>query len=94
MGEIDQGDAPIDEATMRAVHLPPFKAAIEAGAMAIMVSYSSINGAKMSASSHWLTDVVASLLLGTGWAALWFGVLAPSQRTLRPRTPVSPARDP
>jgi beta-glucosidase len=58
MGGIDQGDAPIDEATMRAVHLPPFKAAIEAGAMAIMVSYSSINGAKMSASSHWLTDVV------------------------------------
>jgi membrane-associated phospholipid phosphatase len=45
-------------------------------------------------SAHWLTDVVASLLLGTGWAALWFGVLAPSQRTLRPRTPVSPARDP
>ena len=30
-------------------------------------------------SAHWLTDVVASLLLGTGWAALWFGVLAPSQ---------------
>ena len=30
-------------------------------------------------SAHWLTDVLASLLLGTGWAALWFGVLAPSQ---------------
>lgn len=45
-------------------------------------------------SAHWLTDVLASLLLGTGWAALWFGVLAPSQHTLRPRTTVSPARDP
>ena len=31
-------------------------------------------------SAHWLTNVVASLLLGTGWAALWFGVLAPSGR--------------
>ena len=58
MGGIDQGDAQISEAEMRAVHLPPFKAAIDAGAMAIMVSYSSFNGAKMSSSSHWLTDVI------------------------------------
>jgi beta-glucosidase len=58
MGGIDQGDAPITEDEMRAVHLPPFKAAIDAGAMAIMVSYSSFDGTKMSASSHWLNDVV------------------------------------
>lgn len=45
-------------------------------------------------SAHWLTDVVASLLLGTGWTARWLGVLAPSQRTLRPPTTLSPARDP
>src|SRR5450631_1114220 len=45
-------------------------------------------------SAHWLTDVLASLLLGTGWAALWFGVLAPTQRTPYPRTTVSPAREP
>jgi beta-glucosidase len=58
MGGIDQGDAQITEAEMRAVHLPPFKAAIDAGAMAIMISYSSYNGTKMSASSQWLTSVV------------------------------------
>jgi beta-glucosidase len=58
MGGIDQGDAQITEAEMRSVHLPPFKAAVDAGAMAIMVSYSSFNGTKMSASAHWLTDVV------------------------------------
>jgi beta-glucosidase len=58
MGGIDQGDAQITEAQMRAVHLPPFQAAIDAGAMAIMVSYSSFNGAKMSGSAHWLTDVI------------------------------------
>jgi beta-glucosidase len=58
MGGIDQGDAQITEAQMRAVHLPPFQAAVDAGAMAIMVSYSSFNGAKMSGSAHWLTDVI------------------------------------
>jgi len=57
-GGIDQGDAEIDEATMRAVHLPPFAAAIDAGALSIMVSYSSWNGTKMSASAKWLTDVI------------------------------------
>jgi beta-glucosidase len=57
-GGIDQGDAVLGEDVMRAVHLPPFRAAIEAGAMAIMVSYSSWNGTKMSASQHFLTDVL------------------------------------
>ncbi len=56
-GGIDQGAAQMTEAQMRAVHLPPFKAAIDAGAMAIMVSYSSFAGTKMSASPHWLTEV-------------------------------------
>jgi beta-glucosidase len=66
-GGIDQGDAQITEAEMRAVHLPPFKAAIDAGAMAIMVSYSSFDGTKMSASSHWLTDVVKGELGFSGF---------------------------
>ena len=57
-GGIDQGDVEITEDEMRAVHLPPFQAAMDAGAMAIMVSYSSWNGTKMSSSSHWLTDVL------------------------------------
>jgi beta-glucosidase len=58
MGGIDQGDAQISEAEMRAVHLPPFQAAVRAGAMSIMVSYSSWNGVKMSSSTKWLTDVI------------------------------------
>ena len=42
-------------------------------------------------SAHWLTDVLASLLLGAGWAALWFGVLVPSRRTpwARPFPPIT-----
>jgi beta-glucosidase len=61
-GGIDQGDTELTEAEMRAVHLPPFQAAIDAGAMALMVSYSSWNGTKMSASTQWLTDVIKTEL--------------------------------
>jgi beta-glucosidase len=57
-GGIDQGDDQLTEAQMRAVHLPPFQAAIAAGAMSMMVSYSSWNGTKMSASTEWLTTVI------------------------------------
>jgi beta-glucosidase len=57
-GGIDEGDSQITEAQMRAVHLPPFKAAIDAGVMSIMVSFSSWNGTHMSASSKWLTGVI------------------------------------
>ncbi len=56
--EIDQGDMPVDEATLRAVHLPPYQANIEAGAQSIMVSYSSWNGTKLHAHEYLLTDVL------------------------------------
>jgi beta-glucosidase len=66
-GGIDQGETRISEAQMRAVHLPPFKAAVDAGAMAIMVSYSSFAGTKMSTSTHWLTDVLKGELGFSGF---------------------------
>jgi beta-glucosidase len=59
---IDRGDAMLDEATIRAVHLPPFKAAIDAGAMTILVSYSSINGTAMINNSQWLTAILKTEL--------------------------------
>jgi PAP2 superfamily protein len=31
--------------------------------------------------AHWLTDVLAGLLIGAGWAAPWFGVWAPAGRS-------------
>lgn len=55
---IDQGDARIDEDMLRAVHLPPYKAAIEAGAQNVMVSFSSWNGLKMHAQRYLITDVL------------------------------------
>ena len=66
-GGIDQGEARISEAQMRALRLPPFKAAVDAGAMAIMVSYSSFAGTKMSASPRWLTGVIKGELGFTGF---------------------------
>jgi beta-glucosidase len=56
--KIDQGNADIDEATLRAVHLPPYKAAIEAGALNVMISFSSWQGLKMHAQKYLITDVL------------------------------------
>lgn len=55
---IDQGNTEVDEATLRAIHLPPYVAAIAAGARNIMVSYSSWQGLKMHAHRYLLTDVL------------------------------------
>ena len=55
---IDQGDTRIDEAELRRRHLPPYQAAITAGARSIMVSFSSWNGLKMHANRYLVTDVL------------------------------------
>ncbi len=59
---IDRGNAMLDDATLQAVHLPPFQAAMNAGAMAILVSYSSLNGTLMINDSQYLTDVMKTQL--------------------------------
>lgn len=64
---VDQGDARIDEATLRAIHLPPYQAAIAAGARSIMVSFSSWNGVKMHGHKVLLTDVLKGELGFTGF---------------------------
>ncbi len=55
---LDQGDTRVDEATVRALFLPPYKAAVDVGALSIMVSFSSWNGTKMHAQKYLLTDVL------------------------------------
>lgn len=55
---LDQGVTDVDEATLRAVHLPPYQAAIEAGAKSLMASFSSWGGKKMHAQGYLLTDVL------------------------------------
>ncbi len=56
--KLDQGVTDVDEATLRAVHLPPYQDAIEAGAQSIMVSYSSWGGMKMHAQHYLITEVL------------------------------------
>jgi beta-glucosidase len=72
---IDQGDTVCDEATLRRLYLPPYRAAIRAGVGSIMVSYSSWNGVKMHGNKHLLTGVLKDELgfrgfLVSDWAAI------------------------
>jgi beta-glucosidase len=55
---LDQGDARLDEATLRRVHLPPYQAALAAGARSVMASFSSWNGDKVHGSRFLLTDLL------------------------------------
>ncbi|HET8662007.1 MAG TPA: glycoside hydrolase family 3 protein [Micromonosporaceae bacterium] len=72
---IDQGDALIDEATLRAVHLPPYQAAIAAGARSVMVSYSSWNGAKLHGHDYLINTVLKGDLGFGGFVVSdWGGV--------------------
>jgi beta-glucosidase len=72
---VDQGNAVCDETTLRKLFLPPYIAAVKAGAKSIMVSYSSWNGTKMHGNKHLLTDVLKGELgfkgfLVSDWAAI------------------------
>jgi beta-glucosidase len=72
---LDQGDARIDEATLRAVHLPPYQAAVDAGAASVMVSFSSVNGVKMHANRDLLTGVLRDELGFDGFVVSdWQGI--------------------
>ena len=54
----DQGNTVGSIDAIKMIHLPGYIAAIKAGVGSIMVSYSSINGIKMSASKYWITDIL------------------------------------
>jgi beta-glucosidase len=72
---LDQGVTEVDEAALRAVHLPPYAAAIDAGARSIMVSFSSWNGLKMHAHEYLLTDVLKGELGFDGFLVSdWQGI--------------------
>ena len=55
---LDQGDTRLSEAELRRIHLPGYLGAIKAGVGSIMVSYSSWNGVKASASKRLLTEIL------------------------------------
>jgi len=79
---LDQGVTDVDEATLTGIHLPPYKAAIDAGAMSIMVPYSSWGGMKMHAQRYLLTDVLKGELGFKGFLVSDWGALIKYQVTI------------
>lgn len=72
---LDQGDARIDEATLRSVHLPPYQAAIDVGTGSVMASFSSWNGVKMHGNRDLLTGVLRDELGFEGFVVSdWQGI--------------------
>jgi beta-glucosidase len=55
---LDEGDTACSEETLRAIHLPGYRSAIDAGVATVMASYSSWNGQKVSGHRYLLTDVL------------------------------------
>src|SRR5581483_7559432 len=72
---VNEGNVVCDEATLRKMHLAPYRSAIKAGVSSIMVSFSSWNGQKMHGNKYLLTDVLKGELgfqgfLVSDWAAI------------------------
>ena len=57
-GGLDYNTVDISLQTLREVHLPPFKAAIDAGALTIMTAFNDINGVPATANRLLLTDIL------------------------------------
>ncbi len=73
--KLDQGVSDIDEETLRRDHLPQYIAAIEAGALNVMASYSSWHGKRMHAQRYMLTDVLKGELGFEGFVVTdWEGI--------------------
>jgi len=73
--KLDQGDMQMDEAQIRELLLPPYQAALDAGALSVMVSFNSWNGAKLHGSDYWLNDVLKDELAFAGFVVSdWQGI--------------------
>lgn len=74
-GGVDRGNATISDAELRAMHLPGFQDAIDAGVVSIMASFSSVNSEKVHGSRVLLTDLLKTELgfdgvLVTDWEGI------------------------
>lgn len=61
-GGVDRGNATISDEELRRLHLPGFVDAIEAGAVSVMASFSSVNGEKVHGSKMLLTELLKNEL--------------------------------
>jgi beta-glucosidase len=58
MAGLDYNTVDISEETLREVHLPPFKAAFDAGCLSVMSAFNDINGIPSTGNHHLLTDIL------------------------------------
>lgn len=73
--KIDQGTTPIDEKKLRAHYLPPFKKAVDTGAMSVMAGLNSWGDTKLAASSYLIQTVLKDELGFKGFVVSdWYGV--------------------
>ncbi len=71
---LDQGNTPADTTLLNDSLLPPYKAAIEAGAQSVMASFSSWGGQKAHGDASLLTDTLRGQLGFTGFVVSdWAG---------------------
>ncbi|MFI7124907.1 glycoside hydrolase family 3 N-terminal domain-containing protein [Nonomuraea sp. NPDC050153] len=74
-GGVDQGDTQLSEADLRAIHLPPFRAAVERGVGSVMISFSSWNGARLHGHQYLITTVLKGELGFSGFVVSdWNGI--------------------
>jgi len=74
-GGVDQGNTQITEAELRAIHLPPFQAAVQRGVGAVMISFSSWNGVKMHGNDFLINGVLKGELGFSGFVISdWNGI--------------------
>jgi beta-glucosidase len=72
----DYNGVEVSEATLRDVYLPPFKAAVDAGAETLMSSFNTINGVPATANHHTLTEILRGEwgfdgFVVSDWASVW-----------------------
>ncbi len=73
--KLDQGNVQVNETTLRKLYLPPYKAAVDAGVMSVMVSFSSWRTTKMHAQKYLLTYVLKNELGFNGFVVSdWAGI--------------------
>ncbi len=74
-GGVNEGNTQLSEADLRAIHLPPFKAAVDKGVGSVMISYSSWNGVKDHGNRHLITDILKGELGFSGFVVSdWAGI--------------------
>jgi beta-glucosidase len=83
-GGVDRGDATISDAELRATHMLGFVDAIDRGTVAVMASFSSVNGEKVHGSRRLLTELLKQELgfdgvLITDWEGVELGNLTYKQ---------------